>query len=87
MASVTPRKTAAIRAGRSTPTRRRRPLEGPYSPDASLGAARLNGATGHADAAREIYAQLLKESPDPDLRALLTSKLPPSGESTATAGR
>jgi len=36
---------------------------------------------------RRHLTQLLKESPHPDLRALLTSKLPPSGESTATAGR
>jgi len=60
-------------------------LEGPYRTDASLGVARLNEASGHADAAREIYARLLKESPDPDLRALLTSKLPPSGDKTASA--
>jgi len=56
-------------------------LEGPYREDALLGAARLQEATGHGDAARDIYARLLKESqPDPDLRMLLLSKLPPRSE-------
>jgi len=53
-------------------------LEGPYRRDALLGEARLQEAGGQGDAAREIYARLLKESdPDPDLRTLLLSKLPP----------
>ena len=56
-------------------------LDGPYRTDALLGAARLQEAAGHGDAAREIYARLLKESqPDPDLRTLLLSKLPPGTE-------
>jgi len=56
-------------------------LEGPYRRDALLGQARLQEAAGQGDAAREIYGRLLKESdPDPDLRTLLLSKLPPGTE-------
>ena len=59
-------------------------LEGPYRDDALLGEARLQEAAGHGDAAREIYARLLKESqPDADLRTLLLSKLPPGSEVAA----
>ena len=61
-------------------------LDGPYRADALLGAARLQEAGGHGDAAREIYTRLLKESqPDPDLRTLLLSKLPPGTEAPPAA--
>ena|SRR5581483_3532390 len=52
-------------------------LEGPFQVDALLGAARLQDAAGRSDAAREIYERLLKQATDPELRALLVSKLPP----------
>ena len=55
-------------------------LEGAYRTDALLNAARLHDAAGHADQAREIYARLLKEAPDPELRSLLLAKLPPGSE-------
>ena len=61
-------------------------LEGPYRQDALLGEARLQEAAGNVDAARGLYARLLKESqPDPDLRTLLLSKLPPGTEATSSA--
>ena len=61
-------------------------LEGPYRTDALLSAARLHEAGGRADLAREIYARLLKEAPEPDLKAFLLSKLPPGQQATAPAG-
>ena len=62
-------------------------LDGPYRAEALLGAARLQEAAGKPDAAREIYARLLKESqPDPDLRTLLLSKLPPGTEAPPASG-
>ena len=61
-------------------------LEGPYRQDALLGEARLQEAAGNVDAARGLYTRLLKESqPDPDLRTLLLSKLPPGTEATSSA--
>jgi len=61
-------------------------LEGPYRREALLGEARLQEAGGQGDAAREIYARLLKESdPDPELRTLLLSKLPPGTEAPPAA--
>src|SRR5207245_2009199 len=60
-------------------------LEGPYRTDALLSAARLHEAGGRADLAREIYARLLKEAPEPDLKAFLLSKLPPGQQATAPA--
>jgi tetratricopeptide (TPR) repeat protein len=53
-------------------------LRGPYRTDALLGAARLLEAAGRTDQAREIYTRLLKEAADPETRALLLAKLPPS---------
>ena len=61
-------------------------LEGPYRTDALLGASRLQEATGHADQAREVYARLLKEAPDPRLRELLLAKLPPGDRPSEGAG-
>jgi tetratricopeptide (TPR) repeat protein len=52
-------------------------LDGAFRTDALLNAARLHEAAGHGDQAREIYARLLKESPDAELRSLLLAKLPP----------
>ncbi len=52
-------------------------LEGAYRTDALLSAARLHEAAGHADQARELYSQLLKEAPDAELRSFLLAKLPP----------
>ena len=49
---------------------------GPYRTDALLGAARLQDASGQPEKAREIYASLLKDASDPDMKALLTAKLP-----------
>jgi tetratricopeptide (TPR) repeat protein len=51
-------------------------LEGPFRTDALLGAARLHEAASQPDRAREIYAGLLKDASDPDLRALLSTKVP-----------
>ena len=51
-------------------------LAGPYRTDALLAAARVHDASGQADKAREIYASLLKDVSDPDMKALLTAKLP-----------
>jgi tetratricopeptide (TPR) repeat protein len=59
--------------------------EGPYRTDALLNAARLHEAAGQADQARGIYGRLLKESPDPELRGLLLSKLPPGTDAATTA--
>ena len=58
-------------------------LEGPYRTDALLSAARLHEAEGHADLAREIYSRLLKEAPEPDVKALIRSKLSPGQPSPA----
>lgn len=55
-------------------------LEGAYRTDALLNAARLHESAGRADQARYIYARLLKEAPDPELRSLLLAKLPPGSE-------
>ena len=55
-------------------------LEGPFRTDALLSAARLHEAAGHADQARDIYAGLLKDASEPDLRALLRSKLGAAGQ-------
>jgi tetratricopeptide (TPR) repeat protein len=52
-------------------------LDGPFRTDASLAAARLQEASGHADQAKEIYARLLREAPDPETKAFLATKLPP----------
>ncbi len=57
-------------------------LRGPFRTDALLAAARLHEAAGQRDKAQGIYAQLLKEGPDPDVKALLLAKLPP-GQGTA----
>lgn len=51
-------------------------LEGPFRTDARLGAARMHEAAGHADEARAIYTELLKGSPDADLKAFLATKVP-----------
>lgn len=51
-------------------------IEGPFRTDALLGAARLHEAAGRASDAREIYAGLLKDATDPDVRALLATKVP-----------
>jgi len=61
-------------------------LEGPYRTDALLGAARLHEVAGQEDKAREIYAGLLKEGPEPDLRALLLTKLPKESTAPAESG-
>jgi tetratricopeptide (TPR) repeat protein len=60
-------------------------LEGPYRTDALLSAARLHEASGHADLAREIYSRLLKEASEPDVKALILSKLSPGQPSSAPA--
>jgi len=51
-------------------------LAGPFRTQAQLAAARIDEAQGRTDQARSIYEQLLKTDPDPDLRALLVTKLP-----------
>ena len=51
-------------------------LEGPFRTDARLGAARMHEAAGHAGEARTIYAELLKDAKDQDLRAFLATKVP-----------
>jgi predicted Zn-dependent protease len=56
-------------------------LDGAFRTDALLNAARLHEAAGHADQAREIYARLLKDAPDADLRSVLLAKLPAGTES------
>ncbi len=63
-------------------------IEGPFRTDALLGAARLHEAAGRASEAREIYAGLLKDATEPDLRALLATKVPPdeSGADKAPEG-
>lgn len=61
-------------------------IEGPFRSDASLSAARLHEAAGQPDQAREIYARLLKEAPDPELRALLVTKLPPGSQEANDPG-
>jgi predicted TPR repeat methyltransferase len=60
-------------------------LDGPFRTDARLGAGRMHEAAGHAAEARAIYAELLKDTTDADLRALLTTKVPAdeSGEAKA----
>jgi tetratricopeptide (TPR) repeat protein len=61
-------------------------LDGPYRSDALLSAARLHEAAGQGDLAREIYARLLNEAPEPDVKALVRSKLPaapPAAQQTA----
>lgn len=52
-------------------------LDGPFQQDALLAEARLREAGGETDRAREIYARVLKDVPEGDLRAVLVSKLPP----------
>jgi len=51
-------------------------LEGPFRTDARLGTARMHEASGYAAEARAIYGELLTDTTDPDLRALLATKLP-----------
>ena len=58
-------------------------LRGPFRTDALLAAARLHEAAGQRDKAQAIYAQLLKEGPDPDVKALLLAKLPPGQAAAA----
>jgi hypothetical protein len=55
-------------------------LEGPLRTDARLGQARLEEAAGHGDQARTIYAEVLKDTEDPDLRAFLETKVPRTAE-------
>jgi hypothetical protein len=62
-------------------------LEGPYRTDALLGAARMHERAGDTEKAREIYARLLAENPQGDLRALLVSKLPPGSEPPPSSGK
>jgi predicted negative regulator of RcsB-dependent stress response len=52
-------------------------LPGPYRSDALLGEARLLEASGQAEKAHELYAQVLKDTADTELQALLKAKLPP----------
>ena len=52
-------------------------LSGPFERDSLLGAARLQEAAGRTAEAQEIYARLLKDATDADLRAFLVSKVPP----------
>ncbi len=49
---------------------------GPFHTQAKLAVARIDETQGRTDEARGIYEQLLKDDPDPDLRALLATKLP-----------
>jgi tetratricopeptide (TPR) repeat protein len=58
-------------------------LRGPFRTDALLGAARLHEAAGQREKAQAIYAELLKDESDPELKALLVAKLPP-GQAPAT---
>jgi hypothetical protein len=51
-------------------------VAGPYRTDALLAAARLQEAAGRASEARAIYASL-KDASDPEVQALLATKLPP----------
>jgi hypothetical protein len=61
-------------------------IDGPFKREALLAAARVQEAAGRAAEAQILYAQLLKESPDPELRAFLVSKLPSgSAEASPTA--
>ena len=60
-------------------------IAGPFRTDALLGAARLHEAAGEADKAREIYASLLRDGSDPELKALLESKVPPDARRAAAA--
>jgi tetratricopeptide (TPR) repeat protein len=53
-------------------------LDGPFKHDALLGAARMHEAAGRADEARPLYAQVLKDTEDADIRAFLLSKIPES---------
>lgn len=71
------REATADRAGALEAYTQAGALEGPHQTDALLGAARLYEAFQQPEQAREIYARLLKEGPDPDLRELLVAKLPP----------
>ena len=60
-------------------------LDGPFRTDALLSTGRLHEADGHQDQAREIYQGLVKDTTDPDLRALLQAKLPPGSQVPADA--
>jgi hypothetical protein len=53
-------------------------LDGPLRTDARLGEARLEEAAGNGEKARAIYAELLKDVEDVDLRAFLETKVPRS---------
>jgi len=59
-------------------------LAGPFRTEALLSAARLHEAAGQQDKAREIYASLAKQAPDPETRAFLASKLPPGSIPSGT---
>ena len=61
-------------------------LRGPYRTDALLAAARLHEAAGHADQARAIYTDLLKDAADPETRALLAAKVPSASQPEAPGG-
>lgn len=60
-------------------------LGGPYRTDALLGIARLKEASGDQAAAVAIYARLLEETADGELKAMLMGKLPPEARAKDAA--
>ena len=60
-------------------------MEGPFRTDALLGAARIHEAAGRASEAREIFVGLMKDETDPDVRALLATKVPATEVPTEAA--
>ena len=60
-------------------------IDGPFQRDALLGIARLQEAAGRTAEAREVYARLLKDTSDPEQRALISSKLGPAAQGAAKA--
>src|SRR4029450_6437342 len=59
-------------------------IDGPFRSGARLSRARLRGAEGKADQARELYQAILKDSPSASVRAVVEAKLP--ADVVASAG-
>jgi predicted negative regulator of RcsB-dependent stress response len=61
-------------------------IDGPFKQEVRLAMARIAEASGKPEDARAIYRTLLKDNPDPQLKALLESKIPADVVAADAAG-
>ncbi len=61
-------------------------IDGPFKQEVRLAMARIAEASGKPDDAKAIYLTLLKENPDPQLKAILESKIPADVAAANAAG-